>query len=134
MRLRSILDFPLVTADEPVVYVLVKRFDLIVNILRAQILPDRGGELLVDLEGPDSALEEGLAYLRGLGVGISPVSRTVTHDADRCVACGGCVSLCPGKALAMGEPDWLLRFDPDRCVACGLCAKACPTRSFRTLW
>jgi len=134
MKIRYILDFPLQAVNEPVVYVLVKRFDLIVNILKAQIFPDRGGELLVEFEGPGEHIDAGLDYLRDLSVGVTPVEKRILHSAEKCVSCGECTSLCPGRALTIGEPTWDLVFDPTRCVACAMCVRTCPTRAFSTLW
>jgi len=134
MKIRYILDFSLQTVNEPVVYVLVKRFDLIVNILKAQIFPDRGGELLVELEGPGESIDAAMTYMREQAVGIIPVEKRILHNTEKCVNCGECTSLCPGGALKIGEPAWELAFDPGRCVACAACVQACPARAFSTLW
>lgn len=44
----------------------------------------------------------------------------------RCIACGGCVTVCLQKAQIM-EPHRGL--DRDKCLACGRCAAVCPTEA-----
>lgn len=44
----------------------------------------------------------------------------------RCVDCGACAAHCPTGALAIGAPDWELRYDDSVCAGCGACFAACP--------
>lgn len=45
-------------------------------------------------------------------------------DASTCVACAGCVSICPTRALDMRGLDLECR-DAD-CIGCDLCVRFCP--------
>ncbi len=47
----------------------------------------------------------------------------VKVKAELCSYCGGCVSLCPRKALSLAETRLLVS---EACNDCGLCVKACP--------
>jgi pyruvate formate lyase activating enzyme len=49
------------------------------------------------------------------------------YYADRCIACGACVTACPESAHAM--VDGLHAFDRSRCTACGLCTDVCFSRA-----
>jgi digeranylgeranylglycerophospholipid reductase len=49
----------------------------------------------------------------------------VSISRERCVYCGGCVSVCPSGALELAETRLLL--DRELCTECGLCVSACPT-------
>jgi digeranylgeranylglycerophospholipid reductase len=49
----------------------------------------------------------------------------VSISRERCVYCGGCVSVCPSGALELAETRLLL--DRELCSECGLCLSACPT-------
>ena len=100
MTTKVILYFPSDATDKAVTYDLVKRYDLRINILRAEIEAGRSGSLLV-------------AYAR-----------------DRCIDCGNCALACFPQALTIGAPDWRLHFDPERCIACKLCLKSCPLGLF----
>lgn len=45
-------------------------------------------------------------------------------DKAKCVFCGACVSVCPGKAHRVSLSSHLI--DRTKCVACGACVSACP--------
>lgn len=107
-------------------------------------VPRRIGVTEVELPFPEESART--QALRCLECHISPV-----FDGDKCVACGGCVEVCPEYCLRLvdvarlprgGPLDPLLanrygtqpepgRFaailkDETRCIRCGLCAERCP--------
>ncbi len=127
---KVILSFPVDATDRALTYDLVKEYDIRINILKAEIQAGKSGNLLVELEAGEEALEQGIAYLTECGVTVSPVASKVSHDAGRCIHCGHCVSACFSHALTMGAPDWLLHFNPEKCIACKLCLTACPMKLF----
>lgn len=45
-------------------------------------------------------------------------------DADRCLACAGCLALCPQAALFLNLIG--LNVNHDLCTLCGICARFCP--------
>ena len=53
-------------------------------------------------------------------------------DIEKCKGCLLCVSVCPGKALALsGELNerglrYVILKDTDKCTGCGMCALVCP--------
>ena len=48
----------------------------------------------------------------------------VTVDEKECLACGGCISVCPLDALSMyGRRAFV---NEDKCTGCGICIKTCP--------
>jgi electron transfer flavoprotein alpha subunit len=45
-------------------------------------------------------------------------------DERECLACGGCISICPQSAIVMcGRRAFVI---DDKCVICGICIKTCP--------
>ena len=48
---RIVLKFPPNLIDQPIVYKLVKEYDLVFNILRARVTPKEEGELVIELQG-----------------------------------------------------------------------------------
>ncbi|MCL5036933.1 MAG: 4Fe-4S binding protein [Chloroflexi bacterium] len=46
----------------------------------------------------------------------------ISHDGDRCIECGKCVSVCHFSALNMNHG---IHVDPERCYGCGLCVSNC---------
>ena len=47
----------------------------------------------------------------------------VRVDNNKCIRCGGCVSVCPFDALKLEE---CVKFDAEKCKKCGICIKFCP--------
>ena len=90
MTTKVILYFPSDATDKAVTYDLVKRYDLRINILRAEIEAGRSGSLLVELTGEEPMVREGVAYLERNGVTVSPVASKIAYDRDRCIDCGNC--------------------------------------------
>ena len=99
MTTKVILYFPSDATDKAVTYDLVKRYDLRINILRAEIEAGRSGSLLVELTGEEPMVREGIAYLEGCGVTVSPVASKIAYDRERCIDCGNCALACSTGAL-----------------------------------
>jgi len=117
--------------NKPIVYKLVKDFDLVFNILRARITPEEEGELVIELQGSKQNYAEGIKYLKNLGVKIQPLSQDVTRDEVRCTHCGACVTICPTGSLYLDKESMQVIFDVEKCIACELCVKGCPPRAMK---
>ena len=128
---RIVLKFPTKLVDKPIVYKLVKDFDLVFNILRARVTPKEEGELVIELKGNKEKYAEGIKYLNDLGVKRQPLSQDVTRDEERCTHCGACVTICPTGALFMDKKTMKVIFDAEKCIACELCVKGCPPRAMK---
>ncbi len=74
MRLR--LTFPPELVQKPVIYRLVKDFDIVPNIRRADVKGDHGWVVL-EMEGAEDRLEQGVAWLKAQGVKVDPIERDV---------------------------------------------------------
>jgi len=75
-RLRVRLTFPPALIQEPIVYRLVKDFDIVINIRRADVKADQGWVLL-ELEADEATLQKGVAWLKGRGVQVDPIESDV---------------------------------------------------------
>jgi ABC-type methionine transport system ATPase subunit len=73
------LDFPAHLVDKPVLYELVKRFDLVPNIKRANVTQEFG-YIQLELKGKVRSLESALAYLKKVGVGVAPIEKDVVES------------------------------------------------------
>jgi uncharacterized Fe-S center protein len=126
-RKRFDLTFPPRQSLKPVVYHLVKDYDLTPNILRAQIQPGIEGRMLLELTGTRENLEAGLEFLAAQGLQIHEAASDIRLNDDRCSVCGLCTAVCkPGAFALVGDE---LRFDKDKCVYCEACVIACPRRA-----
>ncbi len=66
------LTFPQNLIKEPVIYTMAKKFNVMPNIRRAKVT-ESVGEVVLELEGSDATLEQGMAYLRERGVKIEVI-------------------------------------------------------------
>ncbi len=125
---RVVLHFPKRMVDEPILFRLIKDYDLQFNILKASITPEAEGLMVVELKGDQKNYDQGVQYLIDSGVRIQSLSQDVTRNEERCTSCGACVTVCPAGAFQV-KPGMVVYFDDAKCVACGLCIKACPPRA-----
>jgi ABC-type methionine transport system ATPase subunit len=59
-----VLRFPREVVDQPIIYRLVKDFDLEFNLLKAAINPRQEGVMVMELRGHPQNFRRGLKYLR----------------------------------------------------------------------
>ena len=128
---RIVLKFPSKLVDKPIVYKLVKDFDLVFNILMARVTPKEEGELVIELKGEKDKYAEAIKYLDSIGVTVEPLSQDITRDEERCTHCGACITICPTAALYMDKGTMKVIFDAAKCIACELCVKGCPPRAMK---
>ncbi len=126
---RIVLKFPHKLVDQPIVYRIVKDFNLEFNILKASITPREEGLMVLEIKGDDRNLEKALKYLRSIGVGVQPLSKDIKRNDSKCTHCGACVPICPVEALVTDLLTRKVLFYDTKCIACELCIKACPPRA-----
>lgn len=126
---RIVLHFPKRLVDQPIVYKLIKDYDLKLNILKASVTPDEEGLLVIELSGENDSYHKGIRYLNRAGVKIQSLSNDVTRNEDRCTHCGACVTICPTGAFELEPSIRLVNFNHEKCLACGLCIMSCPPRA-----
>ncbi len=128
-RKRFDLTFPPRQSIKPVVYHLVKDFDIVPNILRAQIQPGQQGRMLVELTGKKEQFAKSIAFLEKEGIDVREAASDIVLDEEACVVCGLCTALCKPEALTLSVSGDQLEFDKDKCVYCEACVTACPRRA-----
>jgi len=64
---------------EPIIYRLGRDFDIVTNIRRADVQEELGWVVL-ELEGEDSEINRGLAWVSSTGVRVDPVSGDVIES------------------------------------------------------
>jgi ferredoxin len=123
---RIVLHFPRRLVERPIIYRLVKDYDLEFNILRAAITPEQEGLLVLELKGSQAEYDKGIEFLIKAGVKIQSLSQDVTRNEERCTHCGACITVCPTGAFRVDPKTREVLFDNTKCIACGLCIPACP--------
>jgi len=68
---------------------------------------------------------EALAMISRGKVTIEPI--TCSIDEELCAGCGLCEKMCPYSALALSEPEGVMKVNEALCKGCGACAATCPS-------
>ncbi|AEH23592.1 NIL domain-containing protein [Thermodesulfobacterium geofontis OPF15] len=123
------LKFPPDIVDKPIVYKLVKDYDLIFNILKATITPGKEGIMIMELEGTPEKVKNGLEYLKKIGVEVKPLEQQIIKNEEVCIQCGSCTAVCPTSALYVDRESFKILFDPQKCTACEFCVAVCITKA-----
>ena len=126
---RIVLHFPRRLVDRPIVYRLIKDYNLEFNILKASVTPEEEGLLILALSGEQQDYDKGIKYLTQNGVRIQSLSQDFTRNEERCTHCGACITICPTGAFELDPVTRWVNFDNEKCIACGICITACPPRA-----
>ena len=124
-----VLKFPKEVIDQPIISNLVKKYDLEFNILKATILLQQEGVMVLEFLGHKANIKKGIAYLNEMGVSVKSMAGNIRRDDEKCYQCGACTGVCPTGALSLHRPDMAVLFDEEKCTACGLCVSVCPARA-----
>jgi ABC-type methionine transport system ATPase subunit len=73
------LDFPAAQVTKPVIYELVKQYDLEPNIRRANVTSDFG-YIQLELTGTPKNLEAGIRFLEKKGIRVEPLEKDVLES------------------------------------------------------
>lgn len=123
------LRYPKEISGKPIIYHLVKRFDVEFNIRKADIRPQQDGIMIIELKGHKENVAEALDYLKSVDIQVERLASKVRRDDQKCFQCGACTGICPVGALYIQRPEMEVRFDADKCTGCGLCVTGCPVRA-----
>ncbi|MGC8875336.1 MAG: NIL domain-containing protein [Chloroflexia bacterium] len=124
-RRRFCLNFPAHLTDQPVLYRVVRDFDLAMNILQARVLPDRSGIVILELQGPDEGIGSAVSFLEQQGIEVTEQERALGWDADACVDCGFCLPFCEPQALHRVAGSQRVTLERATCTLCGRCVEVC---------
>ena len=124
---KLMLFFPKCECEKPIIYHLVKDYNLVVNIFRAKVTPEEEGYLVLDVTGTEDDIEKAMAFVKTFNVTINYSGKGVTRDENSCTHCGHCVTHCPTSALRID--DWTTReviYSEADCIECLACIRVCP--------
>jgi len=129
---KLVLKFPKKITEQPIIYKLIKDYNLVFNILKAKVDPDKGGLLVLELSGEDKDYAKGIDYLEKLGVKLQPLEKDITRDEKKCTNCSACIAHCPTGALYIKDRKTMkVEFDKSKCILCEACIPVCPVGAMR---
>ena len=131
MKKKVVLHFSKDIWDKPIIYRLIKDYNLIINILKASVLPKNESFMIMELEGDSTDFRDGMDYLKGWGVIIDSIEQDIKRDDEKCTHCGACTAICPTDALFIKRDTMEVLFEPEKCSGCELCVPACPPRAMK---
>ncbi len=121
------LFFPRWESEKPIIYHLVKDYNLVVNVFRARITPEEEGYLAIDVSGTEEDIRRGLDFVRTFDVTVNDTDKGVSRDKVRCTHCGHCVTHCPTGALRIADAATReVGYDEESCIECLACIRVCP--------
>jgi L-aspartate semialdehyde sulfurtransferase ferredoxin len=124
---KMMLFFPKCECEKPIIYHLVKDYNLIVNVYRAKVTPEEEGYLVLDVTGTQADIDRATEFLKTFKVTINLAGKGVTWDPDRCTHCGHCVTHCPTQALCVADRRTReIAFVEEKCIECLACIRVCP--------
>ena len=126
---RIVLTFPPTLLGQPITYHLVKDYDLMLNILRGVVTPKEEGRLVLELSGRKKSLEDGINYLKQLGVVIQSLAQDIKWHEEKCTHCTACIPACPTHAMSLDRDTMEVSFVKEQCIACELCISVCPFKA-----
>lgn len=133
LKQKIVLRFPPNIVEQPIIYYLIKDFNLMVNILRADINPKKEGRLMMELSGAEDNYRKAIDWLNKQGLGVMKLDQQIIWRSDLCTHCGACTVICPTGALEFERPEMTVRFAEEKCIVCEICLRACPARAMETL-
>ena len=132
VKIKLVLHFPKEITEQPIIYKLIKEYNLVFNILKAKVDPDEGGLLVLELSGEDEDYTKGVEYLEKLGVKIQPLEKDINRDEEKCTNCTACVAHCPTLSLYVKDRDTMeVDFDKSKCILCEACIGVCPVHAMK---
>jgi hypothetical protein len=76
--LRLFVSFPEPLVDKPMIYEIVKRYDVVPNIRRANV-EAHSGWVILELSGSHEACDDAIAYLEGVGCTVNRMEGDVVE-------------------------------------------------------
>jgi len=67
------LNYPKELLSEPIIYTISQQFNLVANILQADVTEERGW-ITLELEGRDEDIEDGITWAISKGMRVEPIS------------------------------------------------------------
>ena len=78
-KVRLFVSFPELLVDRPLIYEVIKKFDVVPNIRRANV-EDHSGWVILEMNGDTAQLDASVAYLEELGCTVNRMEGDVLES------------------------------------------------------
>jgi ABC-type methionine transport system ATPase subunit len=78
-KLRLHLTFPEQLIQEPIIWRLGRQYDIITNVRRANV-EDKVGWIILEVEGTEEALDQGIAWMTEMGVQVDRLQGDIVES------------------------------------------------------
>ena len=124
---KLMLYFPQCETEKPIVYHLVKDYNLIINIFRAKVTPEEEGYMILDVTGEEKDIKKGIEFVKTFQIDIHENQIGLRWNKEKCAQCGVCIPHCPTDALSIPNKKTMqITFTNEKCIECLSCIKNCP--------
>ncbi len=69
-HVRLNLTFPVDRVEQPLLAQAIKNFGVVADIRRAQVEPETGGYIMLELTGTEKQIDDSIAFWKSFGVGV----------------------------------------------------------------
>jgi ABC-type methionine transport system ATPase subunit len=69
-HVRLNLTFPDDRVNQPILAQVIKNFDLVADIRRAEVEANVGGYIMLEVTGTERQIDDGISFMKALGVGV----------------------------------------------------------------
>lgn len=124
---KYLLKYPSNKVTEPVISQVVLETGAMINILRANVDYNEG-IITISVLGDEKQERKVVEELEKQGIEVIKLEQKISKDADKCIDCGACISLCPTNAISFNE-DREIVINDEECIRCEVCVEACPLKA-----
>ncbi len=78
VKRRVMLTFTPETIAEPIIYTIAQQFNIVTNIRQADLTEDRGW-IVLELDGEDKDIEDGITWAISRGVRVAPAGNDIAE-------------------------------------------------------
>ena len=133
MKTRILIEYAAETVRRPILSEAIKKHDIQLNILKANINAQMNGRIFAEIEGSSLEISRFMEFLSTQGVSSDIRQSLLILHQEKCTQCYNCIPICPTQALNKLPETAQVHHDPYKCVSCDRCSIVCPTGAIQEL-